>query len=1129
MKEYVIDLDKWDRVERKYVYPLTPNKSNWYLHGFVAKNDYTIDLYNWCGFTFETEINGVEEIEVKVETIEFREARNLEIPDVFTWKTKVAGDGMTKITAKLRDFDLFMCEPAKWKYVRSVSVNKEVYNLKAIRGEAVCAHSEIMSKPGSPGEVISYEIELLNCTDKIQAVGIHIKKKGWETLDVSLSDNCVVIEPYGRGKCILNVKMNERVVPGGFEKQMIEFIPNGTGAGETLEFYTVRSMTHPYIIHNSEGWQKVNDKTEKYTWAAKLKDRYIHEAEEWVIPQTDTQKPYLYVTDNAHQCYKSALVWTLTGDIKFAEKSAEFLRSVANEETGYPATLRACNQQMVHEGEFFKSCAFAYDLIYKSGTLSSDDKSAIERTFRMFAWRIDYEISGGGISNWSLAMIAGAMYCSMCLQDRSLIERFVYGTGGITEHMAAGILPDGWWCECSIGYSMLVAGFMSEYSNALAPWGINLRDLWVPAQYSDRVQPRTQHVDGLSWDIYGGNTKNYRRIKDLWDSLISMVDYRGVVIGTNDGAESKFAGNSDNGLDARYDIAYAQYQEPAYARLIKNGGEENRSLIYGVGELPDVETDVYKKSYHFDNGGVSMLRTNTEGRNDFEQYQASLKYGSHGGAHGHYDRCAMNSLVRYGKSFYNPESVWYSYGTFMYKFFVQCSITHNMVTVDLKQQDPALGKNIMFYSGKMMQANAVETTAKWSNPPYGGWRVLLGEEFKDRIWNEGRYIPIPENAPEYTSRTDFTEPIIQRRFMILTDDFAVNFDYIEGEREHQFDCIYHARGFRKVSGVTTKKWSEQLTTNPLSSAQLITDCMWYQSNSDTAKAEFMQIFTEEDALRPKWKSDNRTGYNIPGDLGIDIYYTDAKDDEIIIGGDPVYQFVNKRLTYKVETDGECAASGAFGAWILGRDSVSVDLTNKSELRLRVKVEKAYTETDVISDYEKTIFWGDPYIITGKGEKIYLSQLEYKSENADCGNGIGVDYFGGPVTIQAKKFDKAIPSEPIDNSCEAIISIDLSGLDAVKFEAEIGGDYPLGDGCDRRKFITHRKTGKSARYASIIELHEGTPVIKTVKSLSENAVMVELNNGICREVRIEGLETGRNITAEVIDYKNGKVIRREKGE
>ena len=43
-------------------------------------------------------------------------------------------------------------------------------------------------------------------------------------------------------------------------------------------------------------------------------------------------------------------------------------------------------------------------------------------------------------------------------------------------------------------------------------------------------------------------------------------------------------------------------------------------------------------------------------------------------------------------------------------------------------KDPSEAKRILFHSGKLFQATAIENYAKWSNPPYGGWRVLNGEK-----------------------------------------------------------------------------------------------------------------------------------------------------------------------------------------------------------------------------------------------------------------------------------------------------------------------------------------------------------------------------------------------------------------
>ena len=45
MSEFILKMDKWDRVENSYIYPRTPNKSSWRRTGLVPENDYTADLF----------------------------------------------------------------------------------------------------------------------------------------------------------------------------------------------------------------------------------------------------------------------------------------------------------------------------------------------------------------------------------------------------------------------------------------------------------------------------------------------------------------------------------------------------------------------------------------------------------------------------------------------------------------------------------------------------------------------------------------------------------------------------------------------------------------------------------------------------------------------------------------------------------------------------------------------------------------------------------------------------------------------------------------------------------------------------------------------------------------------------
>ena len=1131
MSEFIINFDNWDRQGDTYIFPGTPDKNNWYDAGLVPKNDYTVDLFGWYGFSFETEVHGKAEVVVRAGLLDFGEINAEEIIDYFSWKATICGDGMVKIVAPMNQFDMLSSMPAKWKFLRSLEINREVKNLKALKGKGVYAHAHVMSKSAEPGETIRYKLQIVNCLDIKQAITFNFDQTGYEVLSPYITTDEVILQPFEEKTCYMKVQMNDKIVEGGFEKHKINVVPNGDGSqGQTLEFYSVRHMKHPYIANTEEGWNAVKEKIENYEWARKVADTYIQRAEEWEVPEIEQYGNFMFETANAHKCYNSAIAWKLTGRREFAEKAADFLRMVSDKDIGYPTRFKACNQQLVHEGEFFKSCAMAYDIIHDVGVLSSIEHRDIHVTFRLFIDFLDWELADGGISNWSLAEIAGALYCAMALQDREKIERFVFGTGGALDHLKAGVYSDGWWCECTIGYNQMAAGLFSEYTLALRPWGINLANWWVPAQYSNKVHFRNQHMDGLCWDIYGDNNRNYRCIEDLWDSLVAMANYRSVVQGVNDSAEERFEGASPVAFDSRYDIAYAIYGKPEYANIIKNSGENVwRDLLHGAGELPDTESDVHRKSYYFNNGGISLLRSQTAGRRDEEQYEISLKYGSHGGAHGHYDRCALNAVSRYGRALFNPENVWYSYGTFMYKFFVQNSINHNMVTVDLKLQDPQEGRQVLFHSGTLFQASAVENCAKWSNPPYGGWRVKNNESFEERTWTEGRYVPIPENPPPYTKRTDFTEEIMQRRLVVLTDDYLVCFDYIRGDKEHDYHCIYHLPGLVSIDNPTQQlvAHTEQLSDDPLSSAQFITEVDHYEQDGIT-KLSFTYAYGDEVSAKPPWlQTPFRSGHNVKGKTNTDLYYLQKTHNEIFVGCDPEYYPVSKRLFYCVEGDETLLAEGKFGAWVLGRQHIDVDVTDKKVIRLSVRTEDGMIDHNLTKETVRTIFWGDPYFVTGDGSKIYLADMEYATENVDNGNGVGVDYEGGPVKIQAKLYEKAVPGDAADRNHEAVITIDISSVGAVRFVSDIGGDYPVGDETSRRKFIAQRKYERSARFVSLLETYENKKMVKNVEFISYDNIKVTLRDGRSQVISITELDgDGDDISVTVEEYKNNVLVRDE---
>ena len=60
---------------------------------------------------------------------------------------------------------------------------------------------------------------------------------------------------------LIKVIMNDRIAKGGFEKHRVHVVPNGDGnLGQILEFYSVRHMEHPYILHTPAVGRKLRIK-----------------------------------------------------------------------------------------------------------------------------------------------------------------------------------------------------------------------------------------------------------------------------------------------------------------------------------------------------------------------------------------------------------------------------------------------------------------------------------------------------------------------------------------------------------------------------------------------------------------------------------------------------------------------------------------------------------------------------------------------------------------------------------------------------------------------------------------------------------------------------------------------------
>lgn len=997
----------------------------------------------------------------------------------------------------------------------------QIRNVAIKKGKTLSLEAPIQGKSIAAGSKVQYEIEVGNTSAQTQNIQLLFSKYGWEAMGATVSPSTVELAPNETRLCTVEVSVPARLIQGIREKQVLKAIPNGDGAqAKTLELTTAVAVPFPYMVFTSDKWQDVKDKVDHYDWAKEGLAEYEQKATQWDVPEIADELSkvntymgsHVFKTNEGENMMNCAIAYQLTGKQTYAEKCVLFLRRLSNLEKGYPNNFRANDQNFVKEGGFFQNVARAYDMVHNSELLTAEDHALIENTFRLYIETARLGNDKGATHNWNVSELAGAVYCALAIQDWNLIELFLHGPSGIYGQISNGVMSDGWWFECAVGYNLWVSSEFSEIAIALQPWGINLVNELIPignTPYSTLVpMKRNAQEYGMNFWKWGTLNKNSVGIKDMWDAMIPFLDYRGVMFANNDATEARVSGQD-------YELAYYLYRDPEYAAIIKRSPKRN--LLYGVPELPDVSSVKMTKSAYADNIGVVQLRSQTKDREQREQIQAVLHYGSHGGGHGHFSRTNFISMMRYGRSFYNPEMYWYGYKSFLYKFLVQSSMNKNMVVVDQKMQEANESFRKLFYTGDLMQASAVETKARWMNPAYGG--IIYNDKadytVAEKVWSEGRSMYVPEDAPAYAEITGHTDSVLQRRIMVMMDDYVVLADYMQAEEEHTFDWLMQIKGFRELSANKKEflRHDNQMNTEPLGSAQFTTDCDWYTTEG-TARTKFEMCWGEG--------CDN-AGARMPnsedGPLKIDVFNAWPQQNEIMIATAAESFGVAKQLWYSLKADDELVVNDSTGAWILGSETIDVDVSGKKQLVL-----STYTPGRINNN---TIFWGDAKLVLKDGSEVYLSSLDLAYDNIVIPESKGLDYYGGPIKLAGELMAHSTPGMPKDNKAAGLITIDISNLDVARFTAKIGGDFPLGDESSRRKTMAVRTEGTKARYLSVIEPYENESVIKSVTATNANELEVELLDGRIQKISISNFEDDtKTIKVKAVEYLNGEILREE---
>ena len=638
----------------------------------------------------------------------------------------------------------------------------------------------------------------------------------------SLSQEKITLAPGEVFQGTLTVVISDRIPEGGHEQSVVIVKDEKGNILKQFGFVTVRTKEHPFLLVTNPVFEESKEKIEQYDWAKKNLNNMLIELNGFEFPErkiitkprpTKVWSSLNYKASDGEKAFQLALAYKLTGEKIYKDKLISFIKKVCDKEEGYLSIGAATNGVQVHEGNFFLFLSAACDIIFNEPELSDKNKKDIDATFRYYLKQNRGHMKSLGIMNHQASANAGAILVALYLQDTPEVDFLTNAEGGMADQIGKGVMADGWWFESTANYCYLVTQRYTLIAQAFKNYGLDLYHTRFPVKFkSVDFENAKEGFTGMKFDNWGPTGKNTRGVKDMVTPYIPMMDENANVVSSNDSNLKE--------PDDFYELAYREYKIDELAWVISKTNRDSWvSLIYGVPELPQIE-DPRTESQFLPNVGLVALRSQPEIKKPDEQIQAYLKYGTHGGWHGHFDRASLVALDRNGHKYFGTEMVWFGYGNAGYKECVQTSATHNMVVVDELQQEAVPSEQLLFFKGDMMQVSVVETNARWRKIPMSN-----SEKFPP--WDDTDY------------EADF-KPIQQRRFAIVTDDYVVVADYLKSDIKHNYDWLIHPIGFQSIYGPNKKGNAlEQLSTDNSSPFKYFKNAQWYKTNKGV-KVEFKE-------------------------------------------------------------------------------------------------------------------------------------------------------------------------------------------------------------------------------------------------------------------------------------------------
>lgn len=358
----------------------------------------------------------------------------------------------------------------------------------------------------------------------------------------------------------------------------------------------------------------------------------------------------------AEAALTEGLAFRFTKNIVYAKKAADVLKAYARIYPTYalhdnygkesPNGARAYSQTL-DESIWLIKIAWTYDLIRGTQALKPVERLDIEQNVLRASVSTVMKARKEptyNIQSWINGAMAAVGYT---LDDNALVNEAIDGPIGF-RHQMHDFVHEGFWIEGAWGYQFYAMRPLAMLAQMASRRGVNL------------------------W-------KEERSLLMLFHAPLGVVLPNGRLPAFND------SGSPDLYREASlYEVAYAATRDPTLLTVIEHGPRTSReALLFGVAQLAQ-EPPALLVSKVFSEAGYATLRSST---NDLT---AIMKFGPHGGVHGHFDKLNFVLFSRGMTLGIDPGTQ--LYGLPIHREWDSMTIAHNTISVDQQKQGASTGR-----------------------------------------------------------------------------------------------------------------------------------------------------------------------------------------------------------------------------------------------------------------------------------------------------------------------------------------------------------------------------------------------------------------------------------------------------